>query len=234
MRLCVIGNSHAGSLKRAWDQNERWKRDFDLEFFAARGRGLEGCTRKEQEIIPVWEKTERSFEFTSGGRTRIDLDRYEAFVIFGAHSHPYFQAPDAFFSDAAVERALLDLCEGKAFFHMLKLLNGVSPRPVIIGHTPLAAANLDVRLSQKTENYHFGISLINERLLRAMGGVMVAQPEATIVNGENTELSYSKGSRRLAVGVANDHAFHPSQDITHMNERFGELWLMQLFDRLVP
>jgi hypothetical protein len=61
---------------------------------------------------------------------------------------------------------------------------------------------------------------------------MIAQPLETIVNGHFTDPVYTIGSKRLTVDINRDGKAHPENDRTHMNEKFGAIWLGSLFARV--
>jgi hypothetical protein len=99
-----------------------------------------------------------------------------------------------------------------------------------IGHNPLISAN-HCENRDAPESYLGGIELCNRLVFGAMNAELVPQPIETIVNTNQTDSIYSKGSKRLAVGKSSDNYRHIEEDKRHMNDEFGELWLHQFLKK---
>lgn len=224
MRLAIVGNSHIGCLKRAWDAMQQDRPALDPVFFGARGKALGELRPEGDALVPTTGELAASLRFTSGGRDRIRPDEFDAVLIFGTEAYPLILNPRYFYSDQVLARAARDITEPYLYFGVLKQLRAVSARPIFIGHAPLTAAARN-GTDQSIEPYLNGLAFMNRAVFAPLGARMVAQPAATIVNGNRTSIEFAKGSRRLAIGDGLDDTPHPEEDVGHMNERFGEIWL---------
>jgi len=85
MNICVISNSHAASLKNGWETiGERFP-NIDITFFAAPNRGMSGVKFDvESRAYKTRNHSVRKvLAMTSGGYGRIDIDSYNAFLVYG-------------------------------------------------------------------------------------------------------------------------------------------------------
>ena len=66
IKLCVIGNSHTGALKRVWDKSVKamFESKFTMLFFAQRANGLSDLKLEKQTLLPQTESLRKAFEFT--------------------------------------------------------------------------------------------------------------------------------------------------------------------------
>lgn len=224
MKLAIIGDSHIGSLKRVWDRISPEYPSVDIVFFGARGDRLKDLARDGRRLAPGTDLLRSALKFTSGGCEDIDLDAFDALLIYGLGAHAFFRHKDLFFSSQALRRAMEDMTRERLFFKILKLVEGAFDRPVFVGHGPLLAASRGSG-AQNVDAYALGLELVNNVIFEPMGARMISQPLETIVNGWNTDKKYSQASKRMAVGDQFDDQLHPEDDIGHMNEDFGAAWL---------
>lgn len=227
-----MGNSHVGALKRAWDEIKDYYLEQEITFFAARGGGVSGLIVQGKKLVPNNKALEKVLELTSGGKKEIDTDLYDIFVIYGAGG-AYFVNGKQFYSKAVIEASLNDLM-ANTYINPLSFLNKLrtmTDKPVFIGHSPLAAEK-EVLLDITPNAYLAGVELVNDVIYHPRNAKLINQPLETIVNGKNTHLNFSKGSKRLEVGSESDVELHPEDDIFHMNDKFGEIWLRHFFENL--
>lgn len=228
IRLCVIGNSHVASLKKAWDNFAEPPPDLRLTFFACRGRHLFWLTARDGCLSCDVPELKQILSFTSGGASEIRVSEYDQFLIYGSEARPYFTSPTEVFSRAAVVQSVNDSVGGTLAYHLLRQLRRLTDKPVYIGHCPLPGAP-EVRSRQKPTTYVDGIAFVNRVFYGALHSELVPQPIETIVNGMATDPIYVRGATRLAVGDALDDLPQPVTDLSHMNGEFGELWLTRFF-----
>lgn len=230
MKICVLGNSHVGSLKRAWDQvSYKWP-DVELTFFAQRGDGLRGLSIADGRLVATNERLKSALEFTSGGHSDIDPNGFDSILIYGSGAMPAFQS-DRFVSAAALKCSLEDLTYDTVSYSVLRKIRGLTDKFVWVGHDPLRARGV-VDNSGNVKEYLSGINILNEKIYCPLNSRMVTQPIETIVNGKNTDAKYSAGSKRLSIGDAADGESHPEHDSLHMNDAFGKLWICQFLESL--
>lgn len=231
MKICVIGNSHVGSLKRAWDKNSTNHPEVEMTFFAQRANGMAALKVRGKHLVPSTDALASAIKFTSGGLNHIVPADYDAFLIYGLRAKPNFDGGEHFFSRQAKQQAIADLTLDKLSLKILKMVRQLSAAPIYVGHDPLNAAS-STRPDASLTPYQSGIARLNELVYGPLGAEMLMQPSSTIVNGKNTEASYSKDSQRLAIGCGNNDATHPEGEDKHMNVAFGEIWLAAFFERL--
>jgi len=230
-RVAVIGNSHIACLKTGWETLAPTYGTVALTFFGGRGRTVRDVALKGRLLVPQSDVLAQSFRFTSGGQESIALDDFDVILLFGLYANAYIADEEMFYSQQAIARTLRDLTEGAIYFRVASAIKEVVRDTVHIGHSPLLAAAKEKR-SRSLEGYRRGIALMNETIFHPAGMAMVAQPDATIVNGRNTAPRYTKGARRLAVGADKGDTIQPAGNTNHMNGAFGALWLRHFFGEL--
>ncbi len=83
--LCVVGNSHVAAFKLAWDQRRPRLRDgVEATFFSAPNRLMKDMKREGKSLVAYRDELVEKLRYTSGGLDRIDIDRYDAFLVVGA------------------------------------------------------------------------------------------------------------------------------------------------------
>jgi len=226
MKICVIGNSHAGSLKRGWDVIKESFPLVHLTFFAQRRQGLADLGIINDSLHPLNDQLKEALIFTSSGKEFIDPCEYDLFLLYGLNTKPYFPL-DHFYSEGALRQAILDFTDGSLSGYILGLLREITYKPIFIGHNPLPAATKIV--NRDSSRYELGMKIMNEYSNVDINTKFLAQPIDTVVNGFKTDPFYSIASKRLAVGDDLDDEDHPLTDRSHMNDAFGALWLKNLF-----
>jgi hypothetical protein len=222
-RICVIGDSHAASLKRAWDGMTALHDEFKLRFFCARGLELSGMVVDELRLVPNSEALARTIRFTAG-EDQIDPREYDIFLLYGLGCHPYFVQTDVFHSQSTLTAALRDSAKPTLSFELLLRLRAITAKDIYVGHQPMEAAKADAP-PEEVSVYASSIRRMNDILYRPLRTTIVSQPLETIAGARFTHPSFSKGSRRLAVGDGLDNEFHPDDDRVHMNDDYGSRWL---------
>ncbi len=227
-----MGNSHVGSLKRGWDNFNSECPEKEITFFAHRADGLSGLIPKDKKLVPDNEDLVNALKFTSGGKQEIDPEAYDIFLIYALGSTVNFTQSGRFYSRAVIKKSLNDFVENTLSFQLLKRLREVTNKKTFIGHTPFAAA-IQISPNTKPTDYVGRVRLMNDIIYHPLNCELVLQPLNTIVNGNNTHHDFSKNSMRLAVGDHFDDEYHPEDDIFHMNDKFGEVWLKEFMKNYV-
>ncbi len=236
MKICVIGNSHVAVVKVAYDQMRAKGDTPDMKFFADSGPGIERLVLHEGGLWPEKNDTQllTSITTTSGGLTHIDPAKYDIFLVIGlARSiENVVELVKRPISESARNRALQDYWDARAAVRMLEKLMWITDKPLYLGLTPLMAAE---KLNDDgPDDYEKMVALSKELYLDDMNVTLISQPSATIVNGQNTKLEYSRGSLRLGNGKrkAPGVHLHPDGEYRHMNAAYGALWLEHCLSRL--
>jgi hypothetical protein len=181
-------------------------------------------------LVPKNAATANAIAFTSGGEKAIDVDAYDAFLLYGI-APPFVMDSSRFYSRAVFERALNDMAKNTLSYPIIRMLRTVTRKPIFVGHRPLPAASRKDS-SQDLRDYNRGLEMLNEAVYAKVDAVMLPQPSETIVNGNSTLMKFTQGSKRLDVGEGNDGELHTSEDVDHMNDVFGSMWLKENFGAL--
>lgn len=230
MRICIIGNSHVGALKRAWDSFSDTA--IEIDFFAARGAHLRDLAVKGKVLAPTTRSLKSALKFTSGGRSRIDPKRYDYFLIYGAQAKHLIINRVNYYSKAVILDTLKDHVQPTVSFGIITKLRSITEKKIYVGHHPLIAAKAEIE-KKISHEYIEGITDLNRHVYNTLNCEIIAQPSETIVNGHFTDPVYTKGSKRLSVGNKRDDQPHSDNDRTHMNENFGKIWLENFFERVL-
>lgn len=230
-RICVIGNSHIASLKGGWNIIGAGKPPrLEITFFGHRANRLDGLEVVDGLLRPDNEDLERSLAFTSGGATSIDPGRYDHILLYGMGALPWILPTDVVYSHEVLKRAAGDLSSDTLSMRTLNKLRRIYDGPVHLGHEPLPA--LEPVGEGTAAAYVNGMERLNALVYGPINARLWTQPVETIVNGQNTSLSYSAGSKRLAVGANRGDDPHGDDDRIHMNHHFGALWLQAFLEGL--
>lgn len=229
MKICIIGNSHVGALKRAWDElfDAEIKLKYELTFFAAKADGISDLELNGNVLAPNSDVIRRSIEFTSGGYGEIKLDNYDAFLIHGLV--PSYFDSNVFYSISAIDRSLNDLYLDSIGYNIYSMITNVFKGPVYLGHPPLKS-NEKLESLDYSENhsllYSKGIDIVNKKYFGESCGKLIKQPACTMSVNQNCTLAkFTKGSTRLELNNKQGHSPHPKNENRHMNSTFGKLWL---------
>jgi hypothetical protein len=204
--------------------------EFELRFFCARGVELSGMVVDELRLVPNSDSLARTIRFTAGGGDQIDPREYEIFLLYGLGCYPYFPQTDAFLSRATLAAALRDSAKSSLSFELLLRLRAITAKDIYVGHRPLDAAKSDTA-TEAASVYSSTIGRMNEILYQPLRTTIVSQPAETVMGGRFTDPSFSRGSRRLAVGDNLDDEFHPDDDDVHMNDDYGSRWLTKFLTK---
>lgn len=134
MKICIIGNSHVGALKRAWDIKPH--HSIDVDFFAARGASLRDLTVKRNALVPATRTLKSALKFTSGGKARIEPERYDGFLVYGAQAKHIIFNKDNHYSKAVIQAALHDHVQDTVSFAIITRLRRVTEKRIYLGHHP--------------------------------------------------------------------------------------------------
>lgn len=142
MRLAIIGNSHIGALKRAWDSQRQDERPFaDAVFFGAMSAQFADLAIDDQGLFaPDGSALHERFLATSGGLSRADFGAFDviAFVGLGVpfrvmaaqmRDHVTFDLFDHhpaanLMSEGLLQDMLLGLMAVRPLSHVASLLEG--------------------------------------------------------------------------------------------------------------
>ena len=224
IKLCILGNSHTGSLKLGWDMIAHQYPSVEITFFANRQRKMEAFQVEDGILVPDNEALKTAIAYTSGGLTAINMQHYDVCLLYGLDLDPYL-LPETFFSSAVLKEAMLGYVSSSVSWGLLHKIRIVSELAIFLGHTPLHAAANDTTEQGDMSAYQAGIKLINQSVFSEYNASVIEQPLSTIVSGSKTARNYSVGSTRLDLGDETSNQLHPAQENKHMNAQFGACYL---------
>lgn len=231
MKIAVIGNSHCGAWRRAWDKLSSQHPSISLTFFAARRDMMNSLSVRDQCLTPETESLRAVIKYTSDGLEKIDPALFDVFLVCGLHSQNFAKFDREHYSQALYDRAIQDQFQGSSAFQVLTKIRAVTGKPIYFTHSPLPAYPPEKRPLART-SYQYQTSLLQSVLI-ALEVTFLPQPHETIIGETATNPRFSQGSRRLDTGHAeNDGDLHPGNDIAHMNVEFGEIALRAFIDCL--
>jgi len=234
LNICVLGNSHAGSLKLGWNLIEQDYPGIKITFFAARACGLEQLSVRKGMLVPTNAHLKKSLSHTSGGHEAIDLSLFDICLIYGLRfSFPYkleIGRTTHYLSKAAYECSIHDTISSALSIQVLKKVRCLSKIPVYIGHNPLTARNRNSFLKEAISYPEF-VAAVN-RILIADQAVLLAQPEETITENIYTKAEYKSGAVCLDVGDKSANQPYASEDNVHMNDEFGRIYLQHFIQQI--
>lgn len=225
MRICVLGNSHVASLKLGLEKIAKAGRP-ELVFFASRANSLAALRLDGRRLVAPHENLAKALRHTSGGADAVDLDHYDAFLVYGLG----FRLPglQRSLSSAVQRQACRDTAEQTLSHRICSQLRKGTPKPVYVGHDPQEAAKRGVSASAEHLPYDSVFDMTAGELMRDKVQ-LVRQPRQTFADAWFTRQEFSAGSIRLDIGDEMSNQLHPEEDNKHMNAEFGRLWLADFF-----
>lgn len=220
MKICVIGDSHTGALKRGWDRISSQYPETSLTFFSAGGNspGFESLVVEDGSLAPFDPKLKKFFISTSNGLHHIQPSVYDVLLVYALWCYPYVSSPHGY-SDQVMFQALKDFYENSMSMSVVNKLKTLTQEMIYVGHNPLPLWS--ERLSREKRDYPGGIHLSNRLFFNSRRCHLMPQPEATYSIEGFTHERYLVGSKRFF----SDSALHPVNDRVHMNDEYGELWV---------
>lgn len=217
MEICILGNSHIGSLKRGWDNIGKNHSDHKVTFFASPSDSLKNLSIENGKLVPASSDPylTKNFRYVSGGLDCICPNDYDLFVVYGLYFN--FTPMDFRLSSAVINSTCRDNYEGSLNFRIASMIRELSTSPIYAGHDPLSSKPLKNQTSSIV-SYSDSIE-ITSREVCIDNLNFILQPSITVTNGCNTKLEYSKNSRSLS-----DRSISET-DTRHMNDEFGGIYL---------
>lgn len=229
MKICIISNSHAASLKNGWESIKSLYPNLELTFFATPNRGMAKVrpVNGENRFVSHDSLIRERLSYTSGGLESIDVDNYDSFLVHGL----FLILPrlDRRLSQAVKEASIEETIRKSMNYRFVSELCGMTKVPVYYSANPLLSDEFseDSILAAK---YH-SFNEISEWIAAGYSHFPVkniSQPSETVdENYMCTKRAYSVGSVRLKLQEDNDR--HAETDVRHMNTEFGAVFLKRSF-----
>lgn len=254
-RLAIIGNSHVGAIKRAWDVAPR-PEGIELAFFALPQIHLRQF-RLNRKLLrfaagPDASAREDFMRMVTqvNGAPSIDLGGFDAVMLYGgttlqaeivrlmndydidglrAAGAPRRMSRPAF---DAVLAGLAEISLPRPFWRGTRIPRfAVFPRPIpSAGATTSDSPHFSgwARIAARPDGAReiFDLHFAAMAAAHARKGIdFLRQPAATLEPNGLTNAIFTKGSTRLRANRP-----HPATDFGHMNARYGALCLERIFD----
>ena len=233
MKICVIGNSHVAAIKLAYEALLA-ETPHEMTFFAGLGRRIERFEVANGVLVPPADdhKIQYAINITSGGLTEVDPALYDSFLIVGMSGgvNRLVSSVTRHLSEGATTCAITDYWHNSRLPCLLKNLRSLTKKPIMVGLAPLLA---EAQVNDTTpEAYTRLVTLSNALYFSRFNATLIGQPLDTIVNGDATEIGFSRMSEKLLKGGNELGGLHPEGENSHMNKEYGLLWLQQYFAAL--
>ena len=244
--LCVIGNSHAGAVWQAWKSGAiAARQDFSMTVFASQASTVE-LEHRDRSLVPVNPAVTQMFGLTSGGKERIEIDKYDAFLLvslgFGIDlartftrcnvvEHLAHGSSDTLVSHACLVEIIRDHSAKSAALTFAKQIRADSAAPILIYPTPFRPETM---LSEENDPCLTDRALLDNimpRIVAAMSKlasqsdceVFWQDPETVALPGL-TKARYAKGAVNLRSSI--------ERDSKHVNPDFAVPSLRAVLQRL--
>jgi hypothetical protein len=229
-QVCVSGNSHAACMKLAWNRLETRFPNIGITFFAVRRAGMSALQpTPDGVLVPMSQRVSLALTHTSGGSSVIDLKRYDVVLLVGLTAcYPKFGC----YTYAVARQAMLDHIPTTLAYETVQKIRSVSGVPIFLAHEPLRVEGTEtdedsdvIALRARGDGfvpYRRMIDAINEELFSGLEARCLPQPAQTITKCFYTRSEYGVGSVRLDLG---DGQEENEDDRSHMNQRFGDIFL---------
>lgn len=222
MKLCVLGDSHVASVKKAWDKISSVSPfdEIDITFFASTRTTMKRLEATSDKLVPAYERLKETIRYTSNGLSEVRLHDYDAFLIYGGgfrikvidHNN---------YSKAVVESWLMDSYSETTSYDLCSKIRSMSDKPILVGANPLLADENVSNVKLPPGQYRKIIKLYQNQIFKPLNCKLLKQPEETISDEQFTISTYSSSSTRLETRENISNIPHPLRDKSHMNAKFG-------------
>lgn len=243
MKVLVVGNSHAGSLKRGWDNIfSSSTSKVEIVFAASRGQGMEELLINDGIMSGNTERLRNDLFFTAGANI-IYLDQFDFILVYGLRlrSGIFYRwlSPSSKFvySKQCLIQSFKDYHKEILGFKIACQIRSQTDVPVFLG-APLISKfekpKIRKNMTFSPDLYIEVIDRANMLFWDALGLRYFPQPQDTIESTRlRTKEIFSKDSRQLAIGDDFDNKLHTNSDTGHMNEYFGAKYLESFIDKCI-
>ena len=244
--LCVIGNSHAGAVWQAWKSGAvAVKTGFSMTVFASHAGSVD-LDHRDRSLIPTDPTVSKMLAFTSGGRDRIEIDKYDAFLFAGLGwgidlgrifkhcsvvEHLSHGRADAVVSHACLVGVIKARAAKSVALKFARQIRSDSAAPILIYPTPFPPETM---LSELSDPCLRDPALLNNIVPRGMAAlpelagqhgceVFWQHPETVALPGL-TKAKFVKGAVSLKGSLENERR--------HVNPDFAVFSLREILQRL--
>lgn len=208
--ILLIGNSHAGCLKRAWGRVSGEYQSIEIEFAAGAGDYMKN-TEVEDGFLVFPPRT-----FSSKKRLRCELGKLDCIWLYGL-GLPGYTGQGIFFTEETRKTATEEYLRGSIPYSILMKLRRQSEIPIFISHEPIIAAKPGEKLGPEVTLYSDWINDVSVFQLNKKKVEFLAQAQSTIVGECRTDPEFSRDGVGFGTSGLDDRR--------HMNIAFGQISL---------
>lgn len=244
MRVCFIGNSHLAAFKTGWDQRGELFSGVEADFFGSAGAGFTRLVLEGRNIISRDPAIVKQMEFTSGGKSQIALDDYDAFVLVAmghgmikhlkncADHRPVGMPPAAhLISDKLFAKSIHHNTRRSVAAKIAKLIREATDKPIIMCEQPLPRPMVKESgpaVWKEVDGVAPEVSRVFNAIKTRMGDSLyltsIRQPDSTIADAFFTKTEFGENAIRLRPGFDKTY----EDDAEHMNAAFGLEYLRSI------
>lgn len=246
--LCVIGNSHAGAVWQAWKSGAiAARQDFSMTVFAAQASTVD-LEHRDRSLVPTSPDVSQMFGLTSGGKNRIEIDKYDAFLLVSlgwaidlariftrcnvVEHLAHGPASTVVVSHACLVEMIKEHNAKSAALALAKQIRTDSAAPILIYPTPFRPETM---LSEENDPCLTDRALLENIIPRSIAAlselasqhdceVFWQHPETVALPGL-TKAKFAKGAVNLKSSIERD-------DSKHVNPDFAALSLQTILQHL--
>lgn len=236
-KIAVIGDSHLGALKHAWQEIEKAHSDVQLTFFGTPKESSRHLRLIDRKIVPSTPTVENFFKLTSGGRAYISVDDYDFFILhgLGVSLHRFIVTEiikSNNFGDSKLPLHFGEYLDRSNSIMIAKILDSLGLR-YLVSPSPFTSEKASNRPNwRKLQNSNGsepnqGVKALQdvlENFLIEHHGFQ--QPESTISRGMFTKQVFGHGVKKMA----SDSNEFPAEDVVHANAEYGKVILPLLIE----
>lgn len=250
MKILLIGTSHSGAMKFAWDEIGPQHPDIEVEYVAAHRDKLNLLTLDEDMVLrpdPDAKTDGGTADDRRLSQIEMNLKDFDVVVHVGWGNDPVFlrsalmsldvdglreQGAETVLSRPAFDAIIKDYCEQSLPPKEWRKLTGTqiisveTPRrneAVLDGKTP------GTRGAESDQGYFETFEQASEQMVELMpkhGVTFVRQPAETVAENGFTIRDFGTGSAKFRSGEA-----HKAEDRAHMNADYGKLVWAAILDK---
>ncbi len=228
IKICVIGNSHAASIKSGWLAISEYYPEVELTIYPFHGLYYETFTPVPEEGLLRMEKDiiRNRFIHLLGGDGHVRINNFDQCLIVGGVK---LQAAlfDTY-SEQVRRTALIDWYENSHIHLLVKKIRLLSDLPIDITLNPLRAFRSLSENWMEGYSYQGTIDILNAYLQEAYNARLYGQPDNTIEGAFASKVEYAVGEYRPNSSTLPGATPTIEDDLLHMNRAFGALMLAKI------
>jgi hypothetical protein len=250
VKICIIGNSHIAALKKAVEHGALDGADVEIVFFGAPGKNFSELRVRDGIVCGPATLREMFLLVSEGRYTQIDPAEFDVVVVYAGRFNFHVLLGSihrvlknqVHLSEDCLSTGIERWLTAKHAFRLTRRIGRASsttrailaPRPIpaVCAADPSETAGLYAKSSWLWDglepSFRKSIWSICRKTAAHRGVEVFPQPESTIDANQFTKPEYTAHSNRLLKPEVN----HPQADVSHMNARFGEKFLLSLLAHL--